>query len=66
MKQRENRLWPIQNDTSYSKAELWIIDLANFSSIVTFTDRAERELDRLDILVDNANIATWNYEQVEG
>ncbi|KAK0476371.1 hypothetical protein IW261DRAFT_1552241 [Armillaria novae-zelandiae] len=47
----------IQADTGYSKSELWIIDLANFSS---------RELDRLDILVENAGIATADYEQVEG
>ncbi|KAK0495746.1 hypothetical protein EDD18DRAFT_251719 [Armillaria luteobubalina] len=56
----------IQADTGYSKAELWIIDLANFNSVVAFADRADRELERLDILVENAGIATWNYEQVEG
>ncbi|KAG7440360.1 NAD(P)-binding protein [Guyanagaster necrorhizus] len=56
----------IQEDTGYTKAELWIIDLANFGSVVAFADRAERELDRLDILVENAGIATRNYEQVDG
>ncbi|KAK0216887.1 hypothetical protein IW262DRAFT_155178 [Armillaria fumosa] len=56
----------IQADTGYSKAELWMIDLANFNSVVAFADRADRELERLDILVENAGIATWNYEQVEG
>ncbi|KAK0215233.1 hypothetical protein EDD85DRAFT_497803 [Armillaria nabsnona] len=56
----------IQEETGYSKAELWIIDLANFSSVVAFADRAERELDRLDILVENAGVATSDYEQVEG
>ncbi|PBK65057.1 hypothetical protein ARMSODRAFT_1022491 [Armillaria solidipes] len=40
------------------------VDLADFSSVVTFTDRAERELERLDILVDNAGVTTWEYEQV--
>ncbi|KAK0431559.1 hypothetical protein EV421DRAFT_1742997 [Armillaria borealis] len=49
----------IQNDTGYSKAELWIIDLADFNS-------AERELDRLDILVESAGMMTWKYEQVDG
>ncbi|KAK0214412.1 hypothetical protein IW262DRAFT_1405937 [Armillaria fumosa] len=56
----------IQADTGYSKAELWIIDLVNFDSVIAFADKAERELDRLDILVENAGIATWNYEEVEG
>ncbi|PBK67916.1 NAD(P)-binding protein [Armillaria solidipes] len=56
----------IQDDTGYSKAELWIIDLANFNSVIAFAEKAERELDRLDILIENASIATWDYEQVEG
>ncbi|PBK85218.1 hypothetical protein ARMGADRAFT_1087674 [Armillaria gallica] len=43
-----------------------IIELASFSSIVAFTDRAEREIERLDILVENAGMLTWEYEQVEG
>ncbi|KAK0442440.1 hypothetical protein EV421DRAFT_1736294 [Armillaria borealis] len=56
----------IQADTGYSKAELWIIDVADFNSVVAFADRAEQELDRLDILIENAGIWTWEYEQVEG
>ncbi|KAK0186902.1 hypothetical protein F5146DRAFT_147778 [Armillaria mellea] len=56
----------LQQETGYTKAELWLIDLANFSSIIAFADRAERELERLDILVENAGMATWEYEQVEG
>ncbi|KAK0215090.1 hypothetical protein IW262DRAFT_1300324 [Armillaria fumosa] len=56
----------IQTDTGYSKAELWIIDVANFNSVVAFANRAEQELDRLDILIENAGILTWDYEQVEG
>ncbi|PBK65066.1 NAD(P)-binding protein [Armillaria solidipes] len=62
----KDALTRIQKETGYPKAELWIVDLANFSSIVAFADRAERELERLDILVENAGMATWEYEQVEG
>ncbi|KAK0215220.1 hypothetical protein EDD85DRAFT_1000076 [Armillaria nabsnona] len=62
----KHALAQIQNDTGYSKAELWIIDLANFNSVVAFADRAEQELDRLDILIENAGVAAWEYEQVEG
>ncbi|KAK0476226.1 hypothetical protein EDD18DRAFT_1089305, partial [Armillaria luteobubalina] len=29
----------IQQETGYRKAELWIIDLANLSNVITFTDR---------------------------
>ncbi len=43
-----------------------IIDLADFSSIFAFADWTERELQRLDILVENTGMATPEYEQVEG
>ncbi|KAK0489457.1 hypothetical protein IW261DRAFT_417208 [Armillaria novae-zelandiae] len=56
----------LQADTGYSKAELWIIDVADFNSVVAFANRAEQELNRLDILIENAGILTWDYEQVEG
>ncbi len=45
---------------------LIIIDLADFSSIFAFADWTERELQRLDILVENTGMATPEYEQVEG
>ncbi|KAG7442404.1 short-chain dehydrogenase [Guyanagaster necrorhizus] len=56
----------IQEDTGYTKAELWIIDLANFSGVIAFADKAERELDRLDILIENAGMMTYEYEEAEG
>ncbi|KAK0214489.1 hypothetical protein IW262DRAFT_274804 [Armillaria fumosa] len=59
-------LTEIQADTGYTRAEFWILDLANFASLVAFADRIDLELERLDILVENAGIATWDYEQVEG
>ncbi len=43
-----------------------IIDLADFSSVVAFADQAECELGRLNILVQNTGVATWEHEQVEG
>ncbi|KAF7371070.1 hypothetical protein MSAN_00741300 [Mycena sanguinolenta] len=48
-------------DTGYSKAELWIIDLADFSSVKQFADRFERDGGRLDILVENAAIGSFKY-----
>ncbi|KAF7345418.1 WW domain-containing oxidoreductase [Mycena venus] len=52
----------LKAETGYSKAELWIIDLADFSSVKQFADRFERDGGRLDILVENAAIGTSNYE----
>ncbi|KAJ6580929.1 hypothetical protein B0H19DRAFT_488399 [Mycena capillaripes] len=48
--------------TGYSKAELWIIDLADFVSVKQFADKFERDGGRLDILVENAGIGTLKYE----
>ncbi len=43
-----------------------IIKLANFSSIVAFANQAEREPERLNILIENAGMVTWEHEEVEG
>jgi len=48
--------------TGYSKAELWIIDLADFDSVKQFADKFERDGGRLDILVENAAIGTDKYK----
>ncbi|KAJ7123550.1 hypothetical protein C8R44DRAFT_831248 [Mycena epipterygia] len=48
--------------TGYTRAELWIIDLANFSSVKQFADKFERDGGRLDILVENAAIGSLRYE----
>lgn len=49
-------------DTDYTKAEVWIIDLGSFSSIIAFAERFENDGGRLDILVMNAGVATPLYE----
>ncbi|KAK7055879.1 WW domain-containing oxidoreductase [Favolaschia claudopus] len=51
----------LKAETGYSKAELWLIDLADFSSVKQFADRYEREGGRLDILVENAAVGTFTY-----
>jgi len=48
-------------ETGYSKAELWIIDLADFNSVKQFADKFERDGGRLDILVENAAIGSSTY-----
>ncbi|KAJ7123560.1 hypothetical protein C8R44DRAFT_831249 [Mycena epipterygia] len=50
--------------TGYARAELWIIDLANFSSVKQFSDKFERDGGRLDILVENAAIGSLKYEPI--
>ncbi|KAJ7139194.1 short-chain dehydrogenase [Mycena epipterygia] len=47
--------------TGYTRVELWIVDLANFSSVTQFADKFERDGGRLDILVENAGLATVTY-----
>ncbi|KAJ3756880.1 hypothetical protein EV360DRAFT_95519 [Lentinula raphanica] len=56
----------ISQDTGYTKAEAWPLDLARFASVREFADRFEREGGRLDILVENAGmIGTPSYEKTE-
>ncbi|KAJ7663868.1 hypothetical protein DFH06DRAFT_1188700 [Mycena polygramma] len=52
----------LKAETGYSKAELWLVDLADFESVKQFADKFERDGGRLDILVENAAVATDKYE----
>lgn len=45
--------------------EVWEVDMGNFASVRAFCERAAA-LDRLDVVVENAGIATPTYKQVEG
>ncbi|KAF9443635.1 NAD(P)-binding protein [Macrolepiota fuliginosa MF-IS2] len=47
----------LKQETGYSKAELWLVDLADFASVRAFVDQALENLERLDILVMNAAAA---------
>ncbi|KAJ7343775.1 hypothetical protein DFH08DRAFT_214798 [Mycena albidolilacea] len=48
--------------TGYTKAELRIVDLADFSSVRKFADKFDQGGERLDILVENAAIYADKYE----
>ncbi|PPQ80660.1 hypothetical protein CVT25_001622 [Psilocybe cyanescens] len=50
----------IKQETGCTTAEVWIIDLSSFASVISFADRLETECGRLDILVENAAIAVGN------
>lgn len=45
--------------------EVWQVDLSSFESVRQFCDRASK-LERLDAVVENAGLATPNFEVVEG
>ncbi|KAF9485524.1 short-chain dehydrogenase [Pholiota conissans] len=46
----------LKRETGYSNVELWMLDLASFASVQTFSERFNKEGGRLDILVENAGI----------
>ncbi|KAG6841195.1 hypothetical protein C0991_000992 [Blastosporella zonata] len=50
----------LHSETEY-KAELWIVDLSDFASVIAFGDRFEKDGGRLDVFVGNAAIATDIY-----
>ncbi|KAF5317889.1 hypothetical protein D9611_014387 [Ephemerocybe angulata] len=52
----------VKEETGYGAAELWLLDLAQFSSVIAFADRFEKDGGRLDIVVANAAIATEEYD----
>lgn len=43
--------------------EVWELDLGNFSSVKAFAKRVNSDLQRLDVLIENAGIATDKWEQ---
>ena len=45
--------------------EVWDVDLGSFDSVAEFCARADK-LDRLDVVVENAGVATGSYEVCEG
>ncbi|KAJ3554020.1 hypothetical protein NP233_g12512 [Leucocoprinus birnbaumii] len=51
----------LKQATGCDKAELWLIDLADFLSVKAFADRALSELERIDIIVMSAGIRTRKY-----
>ena len=46
--------------------EVWQLDLGNTESVKQFAARANKELERIDILLENAAVATGEFKLVEG
>ncbi len=51
----------MEEATGYKNAVPMALDLGKFSSISEFANQAEKSIDRLDILVENAAIYTKEY-----
>ncbi|ORY74750.1 hypothetical protein BCR35DRAFT_353776 [Leucosporidium creatinivorum] len=49
----------VASSISASAVEVWPLDLASFASVNAFAARAEAELPRLDIVVENAGVNSW-------
>lgn len=57
----------ITRTTGNKNVEVWKLDLSSFSSVKSFADKVNSDLPRLDILIENAGVATdqWR-ETVDG
>jgi retinol dehydrogenase 12 len=49
-----------------ARVEVWIADLCSFESVEAFCQRAERELERIDVLVCNAGLLTDRFVEADG
>ncbi|KAK1224905.1 hypothetical protein PQX77_012182 [Marasmius sp. AFHP31] len=60
-KKGQDALQRIRTETGFQNIELWIVDLTSFQSVKAIKDKVD-QLERLDILVENAAIATFDYQ----
>lgn len=65
----------IKEATNFHNVELFLLDLASYGSVNAFCEKVERDVPRLDILVENAALALaeftrtpdgWEYQYVLG
>lgn len=46
--------------------DVWKLDLASFQSVMDFCQQANTELERIDVVIENAGIAIGTYVEVDG
>lgn len=46
-----------------TKVEVWALDMAKFESVKTFSERVNDELERVDVFLANAGMATGRWNQ---
>lgn len=51
----------IRSETGCNVVECWPLELTNFASVKAFVDRLDEDGGRLDILITNAAMATYEY-----
>ncbi|OJJ97565.1 hypothetical protein ASPACDRAFT_45657 [Aspergillus aculeatus ATCC 16872] len=56
----------ITHRSDASAIEVWSLDLSSTASTVAFAERVKHELDRVDVLVENAGINTGEWTLCEG
>ncbi|KAI9830184.1 MAG: hypothetical protein M1826_004986 [Phylliscum demangeonii] len=56
----------IEASTGKTSVEVWQLDLGSYESVKEFAARVDRDLPRLDMMVENAGIATHTYRELEG
>lgn len=55
-----------ENDLRRGIVEVWPLDLGSHDSVKKFAARASQELDRIDVLCENAGVATNTFQRAEG
>ncbi|TFL01446.1 short-chain dehydrogenase [Pterulicium gracile] len=58
----EEALTAIRQETGYERGEVWVVDLADFTSVSRFAEKFDAEEARLDILMANAACEMATYE----
>jgi retinol dehydrogenase 12 len=56
----------IQKETGYTAGKVMILDLGDFASVSSFVTAFEKEYNRLDVLICNAAVGTFDYEAKNG
>ncbi|KAG6808929.1 hypothetical protein H0H93_016334 [Arthromyces matolae] len=52
----------IEKETGYKSAELKLVELSSFSSVIAFADKLEKEGGRMDIVIANAGMGSEVYK----
>jgi retinol dehydrogenase-12 len=55
-----------ESEKSSGVVEVWQLDLSSYASVEEFANRVNRELTRLDVMLENAGIATRAFNLAEG
>lgn len=54
-----------QAEDAAKRIQVWELDLGSYESVQSFAKRCERELERIDIVNENAGIATYDFKMME-